>query len=412
MVAMRAAWLFLITALCVAAPPRLATFRADLTPRMGDPLIWVTPLTKVEDPLWAKGVIVEADGHRVVLCAIDWCGAGGPAYDMLRNAIARAAKTKNVALHSVHQHAAPYIAGDGHLRMRSLEQLATRLGDAVRGAEWQAFDSIATSEMRVERVASARRIPQNGKITVRFSTGARDPALAALPEGDIDPFLRTVTLAHGERALVRLHYYATHPQTFCCDGRASADFVGAAREAAEHEQGAFQIYFTGAAGDITAGKYNDGSPEARRELEQRMLTAIRAAVPKKFAPARGLRWRTAPLVLPKTPRRPAATTAAEAARYRDAITLAFAERSEPLEVGLLRLGGVRILHLPGEPMLEFQRYARELGAFAVAGYGDISPGYICTDRAFEEGGYEPGASNSAPGAEQALKAAINRLLKE
>ncbi len=412
MVAMRAAWLFLIATFCMAAPPRLATFRADLTPRIGDPLIWVTPLTKVEDPLWAKGVIIEADGRRVVLCAIDWCGVGGPAYDVLRNAIARAAGTKNVALHSVHQHAAPYIAGDGHLRMRSLEQLATRLGDAVRSAEWRRFDSIATSEVRVERIASARRILQNGKITVRFSTGARDPALAALPEGDIDPFLRTVTLAQRDRALMRLHYYATHPQTFCCDGRASADFVGAAREAAERERGVFQIYFTGAAGDVTAGKYNDGSPEARRELETRMLAALRAAVPTRFTPARGLRWRTAPLVLPKTPRRAAATTTDEAARYREVITQAFVDRSEPLEVGLLQLGGVRILHLPGEPMLEFQRYARELGAFAVAGYGDISPGYICTDRAFEDGGYEPGASNSAPGAEQALKAVIKRLLKE
>ena len=35
--------------------------------------------------------------------------------------------------------------------------------------------------------------------------------------------LRTITLASDGRPLVRLHYYATHPQTFCCDGRVSGD---------------------------------------------------------------------------------------------------------------------------------------------------------------------------------------------
>ena len=47
---------------------------------------------------------------------------------------------------------------------------------------------------------------------------------------------------------------------------------------------------------------------------------------------------------------------------------------------------------------------------AVAGYGDISPGYLCTDRAFEEGGYEPSAANAGPGTEARVKQAIRRLL--
>ncbi len=411
---MRAALLLIVPLILAAAPPRLATFRADLTPRMGDPLIWVTPLTKIEDPLRAKGIILEAGGTRVVLCAIDWCGVGGPAYDILRKALARAAGTGNIALHTVHQHAAPYIAGDGYLRMRSLEELSARLGEAVRTADWQPFDSVATAETRVERVASARRILTGGKVTVRFSTGGRDPALAALPEGDIDPSLRTITFAYRGRVLARVHYYATHPQTFCCDGRASADFVGAAREAAEREQGVFQVYFTGAAGDVTVGKYNDGSAEARRGLETRLLAAMRAAAAAKptYIPVGDLTWRTEPLVLPKTQRRAPPGTPDEAEAYRRAITAAFVQRQEPLKAALVEIGGIRAIHLPGEPMLEFQRYARELGAFAVAGYGDISPGYLCTDRAYEEGGYEPGASNTAPGAEEALKAVIGKLLKE
>jgi hypothetical protein len=70
------------------------------------------------------------------------------------------------------------------------------------------------------------------------------------------------------------------------------------------------------------------------------------------------------------------------------------------------LGGLRIVHLPGEPMLEFQRHA---GDAIVAGYGDISPGYLCTDKAFEEGGYEPSASSAGPGTEAAVKQAISAV---
>jgi hypothetical protein len=49
---------------------------------------------------------------------------------------------------------------------------------------------------------------------------------------------------------------------------------------------------------------------------------------------------------------------------------------------------------------------------AVAGYGDIQPGYLCTDQAFQEGGYEPSASNAGPGTEARVKAAIRALLIE
>jgi hypothetical protein len=64
-------------------------------------------------------------------------------------------------------------------------------------------------------------------------------------------------------------------------------------------------------------------------------------------------------------------------------------------------------------MLEFQDYAVSVrpGSFVtVAGYGDISSGYLCTDRAFAEGGYEPGASNTGPGTEMPLRRAIQTLL--
>lgn len=410
---------------------RAATFRCDVTPRAGEPLIWTTPLTQTLDPLWAKGILIEQGRRRLIVCAMDWCGVGSSEYRRLQRAMARAADGRAaVLLQSVHQHAAPYVDGDAYRLLRAqldpplcfseagMEEIAGKLARAVQEAarKLAPVDGIGTGEARVERVASARRVWDGGKLVVRYSTGAKDPRMAELPEGQIDPWLRTITLSSRGRPIARLHFYATHPQTFCCDGRASADFVGAAREAFEREEGVFQIYLTGAAGDVTVGKYNDGSERARKELAGRLLQGLRGSTAStRFEPVSRCQWRTARLKLPpRLPARAIDVAADPAARYRAAIAVAFARRQEPLEVTAVDFGRVRILHLPGEPLLEFQTFAQKLlpdELVAVAGYGDISPGYICPDRAFEEGGYEPSASNHAPGAEKLLKDAITELLR-
>jgi len=412
---------------------RAATFGCDATPSRGEPLIWTKPLETVLDPLWAKGLVLEQGRRRLVLCAMDWCGLAGVAFRQIQQALASAsgARPSDVILHTVHQHAAPYVDGDACRLLRNLpdppltysqrglDALARRLTAAVRDAiaRSQPVDAVGVAQVRVERVASSRRVWDRGKLVVRYSTGGKDPYQASLPEGRIDPWLRTITLGFRGRPLARLHFYATHPQTFCCDGRASADFVGEAREKLEREEGVFQVYFTGAAGDVTVGKYNDGSQAARRGLVERLLAAMKAAATEtRFEPLRAVNWRTLPVHLPRrAPEKQIESGADGEARYRVACWHATARRKEPFAVTAVALGPARILHLPGEPLLEFQEYAQRLEPLrfmAVAGYGDIAPGYICPDQAFDEGGYEPGASWVGRGAEPVLKQAIRQALGE
>ncbi|MGC4054024.1 MAG: hypothetical protein QM757_33485 [Paludibaculum sp.] len=419
---------------------RVGTFRSDVTPPMGQPLIWVMPTAKIEDPLLAKGIVLEDRGQRYVLCAVDWCGLSNRSHRLLRDKVAQAAGTTpdRVALQTLHQHTAPYVDGDAYALLEqmgrpvvrfeeaALVQIADRLADAVKKATgaMKPFDQVGTGEAEVERVASARRLPTpDGKVVIRFSTDGKKPEMAAAPEGPVDRTVRTVTLADGRKPLVRLHYYATHPQTWCCDGRVSADFVGAAREQLEREEGVFQIYFTGAAGDVTVGKYNDSSVAKRTELTARLLAGLKKSDESaQWSAASELKWKSLPLVLPKrlatkqevdARLAEAKATDDEAARYRLTIAAAFGLRQEPLNASLLSVGPVRIVHLPGEPMLEFQRFAQIAapGLFvAMAGYGDIAPGYLCTDRAYDQGGYEPGASNTTKGAEGVLKQTLRALL--
>jgi len=422
-----------------AAELRVATFQCDATPPIGH-WLYVQPLETIEHPLLAKGVVLEQEGRRYVLCAIDWCVLSGEAHARLRRELAEGAGTDpaNAVVQCVHVHTGPVIDVDAKRLLNDVEnppqyydpafldRVAGDLAAAARqaAARLEPCDRIGTSQARVERVASNRRIPVDGKIVWRGSSRGKNTTLAELPEGPIDPFVKTITFARDDEPIVRLHYYATHPQSFYRDARASYDFVGMAREKLQHDEGAFQIYFTGCAGDVAAGKYNDGSREARQGLYERLLAGMKAsAAATQYGPVAPLVWRTVDLRLP--PKNvpgynPEAFRAELVDPKKDAPRriwaarrVAFFERTEPIVVSSLQMGDVAIVHLPGEPMLEFQLFAQKQrpDAFvAVAGYGDGGPSYICTDRAFDEGAYEPGAAAVGPGSEKILKAAIRELL--
>jgi hypothetical protein len=394
-----------------AATLRLATFECDATPPVGS-WLYTEPLKTIEHPLLAKGIVLDDGSHRYVLAAIDWCVLAGSTHLPLRKQLAEAAGTDvgRVMVQCVHQHTAPVFDGDGWQEARRkkdppdasdpgfITETGNRLGKAIREAlgKLVPVDRIGTGQAKVDRVASSRRLPlPDGKVRTRFSA-ATDPELQAAPEGLIDPLLKTITFAQGERPIVRLHYYATHPQSYYRDGRASYDFVGMARQRLQEKEGVFQIYFTGCAGDVAAGKYNNGTPEARAALADRLFAGMEASVAStRYVPIQPIAWRNVELVLSPKVARPDG------------------KPMPPIQLGSLAIGSIHIVHLPGEPMLEYQLYAQKQlpnDFVAVAGYGEGSPGYICTERAFTEGGYEPTGSEAAPNSEPLVKTAIRGLL--
>jgi hypothetical protein len=111
------------------------------------------------------------------------------------------------------------------------------------------------------------------------------------------------------------------------------------------------------------------------------------------------------------------TKATAAQRNNGAYQLAWLKRiDQPVELTCLDLGEalvLHVLHLPGEPFVEYQLAAQkvlEKKFVCVAGYGDGGMGYIPTDKAFLEGGYEPTVALAAP-CEKTLLAAITKVLK-
>jgi hypothetical protein len=87
-----------------------------------------------------------------------------------------------------------------------------------------------------------------------------------------------------------------------------------------------------------------------------------------------------------------------------------------IDLACLSIGNVRILHLPGEPFIEYQLAAKAERPdlfVTVAGYGDYATGYIGTAIGYQQGGYETGeASGVTADAEKTLMTAIHKLLHD
>ncbi len=436
----------------IGADLSLANFRVDVTPPIGDgPCVGCMPkVSSIEHPLEMRGVVLRSGDDRYVIAAIDFCGICNTSDEVLRDAMAKVAGTtrERVALQSLHQHSAPILDvdavrilhGEGspelakHIQFTN--EIAQRTAMAIQSSlsEMKTVTRVVGTKAIVEQVASNRRVPQpDGSIAVRASV-TREPAVREAPEGLIDPWLRTVSFFCGDQALVQLHYYATHPQTFYGDARVSWDCVGMARQQLENESGVPQIYFTGCGGNITVGKYNDGTRAARGQLTSRLHDAMvrsSAAKPEVALDVANLKpsdvaWATAPIRFtvredgafnPGLLQSQLAPEQGFSTRLTAAMFSGFGQRLRDGYIGQasrLRIGELEIMHLPGEPFVEFQLCAQEQAAkssfVCVAGYGECGVWYYGPDRIFtDRGGYEQTWSLTGP-CEAEVKFAITALL--
>jgi hypothetical protein len=428
-------------------PLTLSHFRCDVTPPLGHPLCggWITPATEVVDRQWANGVILRGEGPPIVVVAVDWCEIRNAGHDAWLRAIAEAVGTpvSRVAVQCVHPHDAVFAdpvaerllqeqgASGTSLDLAFFDRTVAAVAEAARaaGGQEETVTHVGTGQARVHEVASNRRIKgPDGKVGPMRGSSCRDEALRAAPEGLIDPYLKTIGFWNGDRLLAALHTYATHPMSYYGRGGVSRDFCGLARDQIAAEVGGRHLYLTGGAGNIGAGKYNDGSPEMRPILTERVLSAMREALANtRKQPLERVAWTTLPVCLPTRAEFTEAhyrelledASATHLDRCRGASGLSWLSRvsaEHAIEFACLSLNDARLLYLPGEPFVEYQLHAQRARPdrfVALAGYGDCGPGYLPTAAAYAEGGYEAGwPALVAPEAERIIRGAIDNLLLE
>src|SRR5205807_311703 len=164
--------------------------------------------------------------------------------------------------------------------LKYFDKCVQAAADALKAslAKTTEFTHVGTGHAKVKDVASNRRIVKDGKAVASRTSATKDAKIRAEPEGLIDPWLKTLSFWDGDKPLAALHYYATHPMSYYGDGRVTSDFCGLARDKRQQDDPKiFQVYFTGCAGNITAGKYNDGAKENRPVLRDRIYGAMKAA---------------------------------------------------------------------------------------------------------------------------------------
>jgi hypothetical protein len=425
---------------------RVGVFAVDASPPVGSPLAY-DPTRGVAHPLSCRGVVLIGEGRPVVLCAVDWIGIANDGQAEFRSAIAAAAGTapRRVAVHTLHQHDAPgcdfstdrLLAKHGINReifdAEFARDVIARAAAAVRAATTTArsVTHLGLGQAEVERVASNRRIlGPDGKVKHVRWTATKDPAVRAMLVGTIDPMLKMISFWDGAEPVASLTYYATHPQSYYRTGLANPDFPGIARDLRQQSTKIPHVHFDGAGGNIGAGKWNDGSPQNRQILADRvvagMAKAQEATVRTPITPA-DLAWESLPVALPPAPHLDEArleallkdTSKPVRERSEAASALIWLRRchaGDTIDIACLHLGKARVLHLPGELFVEYQLAAQKIRPdlfVAMAAYGDYAPGYIGTEVAYSQGGYETGpqASLVAPNVEHVLMDTIKRLLR-
>ena len=238
-----------------------------------------------------------------------------------------------------------------------------------------------------------------------------------------------VSFWNGDTPVAVLSYYAVHPQSYYRTGVPNPDFPGVARFLRQLAvPDALHIHFNGAGGNITAGKYNDGSHENRLILAERLADGMRRAwenTRREPLSAGDVGWATVPLAIQPSPNLSAeaietllqdkADTSDKRMPARDLAWLRRCREGHRIEASRLSLGSARLLHFPGEMFVEYQlaaQAARPDLFVVMAAYGDGAPGYIGTRAAYDQGGYETGyVSRVDPETEGVLMAAIHGLLE-
>ena len=441
----------------------ITTFQADVTPPLGSPLCGglVPPAKKIVDPLSARGIILFTDDLPIVLCAIDWAGIYNESHDLWRDAIAAAAGTSRdrVSVHTLHQHDAPMtdrslanflekqkVVLEGtqgssvkfekdaislNFEKEAIERVAQAICLSLNTL--QPVSHVSMGKAKVNEFASNRRIlGKNGKIECTRFSSCKMEQVRRMDEGLVDPFVRSIGLWNKDKPLVSLSYYASHPQSFYGRGAVSYDTVGLARALREATlPDAAHIHFNGAGGNITAGKYNDGTPINRFKLAGHLAVGMEKAWDNSVKlpiTAANLKWKIKSVSLPlasyyddmesikalmnnETAPIVDRVCAAQQLVYEELI-----QSGRTIDISCLKLGPASLLHLPGELFVEYQLAAQAMRPsemVCLAAYGDCGPVYIGTKASYEQGGYGwlPNWTRVGAQVERTLLDAMCELLK-
>lgn len=392
---------------------------ADITPPLEVGLLmssverrWA-PFEGVRLPLHARAMVVEADGRRVAIVSLELLGLSEDAMggmSRFRQAVVDASggavRVNDLVLASIHAHSAPETMALSDLyrtpAFRSwVGTLAAQTGEAIRTAAKRLRPcSLAVASTSAPGLGIHRRIKTTEGILL--SHPVPPPELVLSRDGAVDDSVHVAVFRDEKGQVAGLVVNAAcHPVHEMCLPYVSPDYPGVMSKALERQfADAHVLFLNGADGNVNPPTVSEGPAAAERHglrLAEIVDTALAEA---QMVDGTGLDLAWSSIELPARP----FNGEAKAAPVRT-------------QVAALRMGDAAFCFIPGEPFAETGLAIRANSPFRstfVAGYAEGSIGYIPTDEAFREGGYEtgPGAwSHLAPGCEGVIRSKLTELLE-
>ena len=379
-------------------PWRVGIAKADITPPLEVGILMSTgrrawqPFEGVRMPLEARALVVERDGRRLAVVSLDLLGLGDEAVGGMRQFKKRVAadaggsvEADRIVLCSTHTHSAPSSLGCTDLIHTEpfkawVDDLSRQIGSAIKDAAGSARPCrLMVGAESAPGHAVNRRIKT--KRGIRPYRTTMDPDIVIGPEGPTDELVNVAAFSDSSNRTVALVVNAPcHPVHEMCIPQVSPDFPGeTVRELDRRHAGCMAMFLNGSAGNMNPPLVSGGAGDAREHGLLLADTVDRALA--KLVPVDGN---------------------ALAVSWREIEMPGRDPKGEPLEepiktrVAAIRLGDAVCCFLPGESFIETSLAIREASPWdftMVVGYAEEWIGYIPTDRAFDNGGYEtnPGA---------------------
>ncbi|HIE28277.1 TPA: hypothetical protein EYP66_13415 [Candidatus Poribacteria bacterium] len=353
------------------------------------------PSESVHDPLFLHTMVMDDGELRMAILANDLCLISNDLINELRKMIANAGfAAEHIFVATTHTHSGPVTGGD-NVDMEWLEGLKHKMVASVLLAE--------------KRLQPVRIGIGKGRCNVGMNRRERQPdgtiRLGKNPDGPVDTELGVIRFDDMDgNPLALVLNYGCHGTTLGGHNyQISGDYMGEGIRLVEKQAKGQpdSMFLTGASGNVDPRHRVGESFEHVSELAEELAAdalSVNSQLTTQDVDA-------TIQIFSKTINVPRKTEEVEKG----------ADENIAIPVSLVRLNDLLLITFPGELFaeigMELKRRSPSANTFIV-GYCNGSVGYLPTQQAYEEGGYEVNATHCSPEAEIVFVDGVSEMMRQ
>jgi len=412
-------------------------YEIDITPPLGIDLAGYFNIRKADnilDNLYAKTVVLKTETNEVAITSCDLCVIPRELILKIRElaSIWSNIPKDNIMISATHTHTGPVTTGllAGEIDQAYIEVMTRKVATSIFMAKRNLQEAIVKVGRGKEEsiIFNRRYVMKDGSIVT--NPGKLNPNIVK-PAGPIDPEMLVILIESkiGEPIALIINY-SNHVDTIGGTG-VSADYPGIMDKILKKFFGNVPILFlNGAEGDVNHIDVNDPTPQGGYKEAERIGKVLAGKIIKTLSrvkildidlkiknslleipirkPSQGEIEKAKKLLSETIENESKELTAFDLAKGSVEIERVYAQEIllisqldrdfEELEIQCISLGDLCLLGIPGEPFVEIGLEIKQRSPFNYTGIVSLSngySGYIPTEKAFDEGGYETRLARSS-----------------